>query len=584
MRHTIYMRMICVIVTVLFVLPSRAEDVEWTHLNVNIFDYRSEFLNRSFTKVRADGTGPAKMMRIDDSFEKMWRFDGDSVAFRYPVASMPAVTSIYWEEVVTGTVGKDTVISIKAGYPLFPLVQDRVGGVWPEDAGSWPECGLYPACLETAADGSQKIVIDRSRESIRFKWSRDGSIVLLDCDDATRGYTAFFESTGEPFLPYMDSEVRMYRGAAPRPSMPEDVEPVKCQLTYGDRVNYPECIHVDVGVRGDSIYVSGKLRNWELKEDFYDMPFCIKGSIRNGKAFFQYGQPADPYDDYTVQLVTMDLSRQGGWDLSEKSWYPSFEDLEFDFDSDAMCLSNANHSFTVCPFGYFAMGNEINSDHDYNPYMYPYVPAVEKNNIDIRPALCGKPTVPTAPAIVKICSDDSSDGNSSDGNSVDTGGYYRVYYSMSNRDARGRVMKNNELYFRVRVNGEDYTFDKDKYTHLESDMRDVPFYFIDEYEYDVVDHIIGYGFDFCNDRRRYDIGEFIIHEEDVMTVGMQSVYYGGGEEHASEWVYSNTSGVEAVEDDAACDGILYDLHGRKVSSDTPAPGIYIRDGKKIVIR
>lgn len=554
------MRIICLVATALFILPSRAEDVEWTHLNVNIFDYRSEFLNRSFTKVRADGTGPAKMMRIDDSFEKMWKFDGDSVAFRYPVASMPAVTSIYWEEVVTGTVGKDTVISIKAGYPLFPLFQDRVGGFWPEDAGSWPECGLYPACLETAADGSQKIVIDRSRESIRFKWSRDGSIVLLDCDDATRGYTAFFESTGEPFLPYMDSEVRMYRGAAPRPSMPEDVEPVKRQMAYGNRLNNPDWSKVDVGVKGDSIYIYGTVKFLKSEYEYYAKEFCIKGEIRNDKAVFQYGQPADPNADYKLQLVTLIPE-------SEEWWVPVFEDLEFDYDSEACVLTNPSSAFAICPWGTDCV--DTNPSLEFWPFEPDYYPVMISTWFV--PALDGQPATPLPPVIVKV---DSYDGK-----------FCIVDYTMSNRDAYGRIMNNNELFYRVRVNGEDYTFSKENYEYIDDDMDKVPFYFYDEIVLSQGHGIIdSFGIDFINFDAEYNIGKFVIREKDVMTVGMQSVYYGGGEEHASEWVYSNTSGVEAVEDDAACDGILYDLHGRKVSSDTPAPGIYIRDGKKIVIR
>ena len=44
------------------------------------------------------------------------------------------------------------------------------------------------------------------------------------------------------------------------------------------------------------------------------------------------------------------------------------------------------------------------------------------------------------------------------------------------------------------------------------------------------------------------------------------------------------SGISAIETDRPADGKTYDLMGRTVNGDNLAPGLYIRDGKKFMVK
>ena len=68
-------------------------------------------------------------------------------------------------------------------------------------------------------------------------------------------------------------------------------------------------------------------------------------------------------------------------------------------------------------------------------------------------------------------------------------------------------------------------------------------------------------------------------------VGVQSIYDAGGEENCSEivWIDLAPTGVDSLTDDSRKDDVMYNLQGQIVKGQ-PAPGIYIRNGKKVVIR
>lgn len=68
-------------------------------------------------------------------------------------------------------------------------------------------------------------------------------------------------------------------------------------------------------------------------------------------------------------------------------------------------------------------------------------------------------------------------------------------------------------------------------------------------------------------------------------IGVQSLYDAGGEEKCSEivWFDLELTAIDSIIEDNRHDDIIYNLQGQIVKGQ-PLPGLYIRNGKKIVIR
>jgi len=99
--------------------------------------------------------------------------------------------------------------------------------------------------------------------------------------------------------------------------------------------------------------------------------------------------------------------------------------------------------------------------------------------------------------------------------------------------------------------------------------------------------VFPYGFD---DNTDFCPAYFRLKQADYgqwSRIGLQSIYTGGGVEHKSEiaWI-SITTGIS----DAPClnkeiiDNTYYDLNGRRLSEKPTTPGIYIVNGRKVMIK
>ena len=155
-------------------------------------------------------------------------------------------------------------------------------------------------------------------------------------------------------------------------------------------------------------------------------------------------------------------------------------------------------------------------------------------------------------------------------------GYSKIYAEIPTKDVDGNDLIASNLFYIVWFEKDGvqqpYTFAADLYAEdFDEDVTEVP------YNHD--------GYDV------YKGGEIIYLEDEIAEleswtkVGIQSVYYGGGERNVSNIVWNDgdvTTGIANVKSDNSKSGIIYDLQGRRVIA--PAKGLYIKDGKKVVIK
>ena len=158
-----------------------------------------------------------------------------------------------------------------------------------------------------------------------------------------------------------------------------------------------------------------------------------------------------------------------------------------------------------------------------------------------------------------------------------TGSYPKAYFIIPTEDVDGNEILVSKLFYTVWIekDGKEQPFTAvaGDYRYLTEDLTEIPYNYEDSYDI-------------------YRGGSvFYFNPTDVVTswtkIGIQSIYYGGGECNKSNivWeenpVYDPTLGIANVNADNQ-KAVIYDLQGRRIAQ--PAKGLYIVNGKKVVVK
>lgn len=126
-------------------------------------------------------------------------------------------------------------------------------------------------------------------------------------------------------------------------------------------------------------------------------------------------------------------------------------------------------------------------------------------------------------------------------------------------DVNGQSLTEDKLFFRVYFDNELYTFTPSVYVKLPSETTEIPYRYIDNYDFVIYD----------NEQVVY------IFEPDYEMVGVESVYHFADQTYVSERVnYSATDIREAGVAKPIVRSYYTSLDGRRV--EKPTKGIYIR--------
>ncbi len=152
-------------------------------------------------------------------------------------------------------------------------------------------------------------------------------------------------------------------------------------------------------------------------------------------------------------------------------------------------------------------------------------------------------------------------------------GYNKIYASIPTKDVDGNDLIAANLFYIIWIEkdgkAQPYTFTNALYAQdFDEDVTEVP------YSHD--------GYDV------YSGGEIIYLEESLeelatwTKVGIQSIYYGGGERNTSNIVWQETStGITSLFQDEK-NAVIYNIAGQRVQK--AQKGLYIVNGKKVVIK
>lgn len=342
------------------------------------------------------------------------------------------------------------------------------------------------------------------------------------------------------------NSIKVYLGAPEALEVPEDLEATMwtwtgqaVTMTGGEEgtEKEPFTSSVYVGFYGDGseVYIQGL--------NPYVPDAWVKGTLADGKVTIPAGTFAGTYeyiDWETYQYVTSYLYLTAADGLEDAT----LEDIVFNYDAEANTLTSSQNIF-VCE----------NPDILETSFWYWFT----DNQMTFIPDVAATPAAPSV-----------ADCNLS-------GFYPYVKFDIPATDTEGNPLITDKLYYVIWVrteNGEPekLTLSTADYEELEVDMTEIP-----------------YGYD--DDWDIYAGGSSVYLNQDDETlaswkyIGVQSIYYGAGEEHASEigWFELTIDGIGSVEAGAKNGNpVIYNLSGQRVQK--PQRGLYIIDGRKVVVR
>lgn len=140
-------------------------------------------------------------------------------------------------------------------------------------------------------------------------------------------------------------------------------------------------------------------------------------------------------------------------------------------------------------------------------------------------------------------------------------GYGTVKFSLPVTDVDGKPLKTEKLFYKIYLDGEALTFTKDLYAKIPETMTEVPYAYADDYDF------------ITNGTTRT-----VYFYKEANSIGVQSVYKGGGASKASEITTKDfgATGINhaTTENSAVVSEVYYDISGRKVSH--PVQGVYVK--------
>lgn len=176
-----------------------------------------------------------------------------------------------------------------------------------------------------------------------------------------------------------------------------------------------------------------------------------------------------------------------------------------------------------------------------------------------------QPATPATPSITEL----SGSAESS---------YRSILVNVPQVDVDGNDLMASKLFYTIWVEKgnavEQITFSPDLYEKLTEDMTEIPYGFSDDW-------------DFTSSGRVY-LNQSVEEIQSWTKIGVQSIYYGGGERKVSEmgWfenpMYETTTGISALKANDLRNAVIYNLAGQRIQ--TPQKGLNIINGKKVVVK
>lgn len=406
---------------------------------------------------------------------------------------------------------------------------------------------LYNCEFVNSADG---VTFTPDTESaITYTVSEDGKTISLDntsltgtpeAPESIKGIGAF-TAEGLEWAGFLDFESVCTKLDVAPVGVPQGLTATACDLVWDNPNSNSIDLDnlrgklVDVAVDGSDIYVRGLVTS--VPEAW------AKGKIEDKKATFANGQFMGVSNGYMLYFTpaTHQTTEYPDYGFSITTFTATGQEMSFDWNP-------ANVSLTA-PTADMIVSVGLNSNSAFDTYMAPRINKFE--NVA---------ATPKTPSITSV-------GQYED----EHGPYMAVAIRTSDFSVDDSYMDRSKLGYRVFINGseEPFEFTPAEYPTIDAPLTVVPLTLNTQ--------------DFVSSDNYQN---FYIFRTDIAKIEVQMVYTGGNTTSYSGKGLWQDAGVHDVLESEGFDreAPVYDLTGRRVNPDAAAPGIYIRDGRKFLVR
>lgn len=319
--------------------------------------------------------------------------------------------------------------------------------------------------------------------------------------------------------------VRKVNEAKTTPSVGLEMEKFKCITGTGGEI-------IDCAVNESEIYFKGLFK--ALPDAYF------KGVIKGDKVIFTSGQylgiaPANAVTDRLMHMYFMAGNVSKQWNAQQEQnedVYSLEKEMACDYDAANRTITFKDSTFINMNCGMLFYDNSFRFN---EPEISPFV------------EIAGIPQTPVFTSVEQF---------------YESLGCGFINVNIPLFDTNGNFMDCNKMYYNMFVDGELYTFYNDEYTELpQAEMTDIPF-------------TLKAGWAISGGTT--PVHSLDYYFKDFETIGIQSIYTGGGETNKSEIAIAfNPVGIKGVADPGVkVKSMEYtDMAGRKVAN--PQKGVYV---------
>lgn len=417
------------------------------------------------------------------------------------------------------------------------IKDDVISVSLPQTVGYYPSYDCYINAVLLKGEGEDYEVTDV--DSVNFLYDAESGELLLDLPGEPYEYMLGYVYTLEGGI--WDGDGDFYQEYSPMEGVnvaPADVTFEEYILKAGN-FGYP----VYVGIDSENIYIKGMSAAMPLS--------VVIAKLDGNKATISQNQILGGY--YTYWIYSKVVEEKG----DKLVLCPATQGYELNVDLEKKIISSANPDLYLC---FNADLNEVY-----------YLDLLQDFQILVQDTFAGTPANPY-------------DLIYSDADYADYG-MYGFIFELPAVSTVGDVLKYEDLYYRVYVDGDLFEFIPDDmdyiYIGLDGPSTEIPYMLDNWNDIQLLTNTMHY------------VG---IYVDGVSTIGVQSVYNYNGEETLSDIVtldietgeVTNTpAGVDSLVSAPVVDSSYYDLNGRKIND--PSKGIFIKrstlsNGKVVTVK
>ncbi len=433
--------------------------------------------------------------------------------------------------IVTGGNGDVYMKNPFSQFPTDTYIKGHVDGTkmtfdFPQNFASIEEDGeeyeLYACLLEFSADGmSMELSADQT-----LTFAKEGESWVME-EEALLGLT-LNDLDEYVWSGFGERDMRFEPLNAVAATIPDNATIEDWSLIYSGIGHY-----VKMAFEGDKCYI-GDFFTSESGESLAP----IVGTKTADGIVFPSGQYLGINDDDSYLTYFYAVNVELAYDESIAGFVTSFDpvdNLVFTLDADGSYSCQTSALFT--PF------TDLKSEYLWYEDLYE-TPVLRKSDVgDFTPA---------APSISAYRYYDSM-------------GFGYVTFDIPALNADGMLLDTEKLYYNIYINDAKFTLNPNDYLMLDEEITDIPYLFTDAHD--------GMSGDITIEGQKHT---FILFDEGIEAVGVQSFYVDNGKTYYSPLVNNKVTGIDdaAIDNSPVVEETYTDLAGRSVTD--PGHGLYIK--------